>query len=130
MLFIKARHGLKAISSAFLLLITVSMVLEPPAHAQQPAEWTILVFMNAKNNLEQDGINDFLEMAKIGSQSRVNVVVQFGRPRKKKYSQEYGGWSGVKRYLIKKGAEPTADSALMTITGPGGDVDMGSPGTL
>ena len=130
MLQIHARYSLWVISSCLVTFFTTTIALAPTAHAQKPAEWTILVFMNAKNNLEQDGINDFLEMAKIGSQSSVNLVVQLGRPRKKKYSQDYGGWSGVKRYLIKKDAEPTADSAVMTLTSPSGDVDMGSPDTL
>ena len=91
------------------------------------SEWTVMVFMNAKNNLEEDGINDFLEMAAVGSTSDVNVVVQFGRPAEH-YDRRYGAWSGVRRYHVKKGDEPLADKALAVVEGAA--ADMGKPDSL
>ena len=38
------------------------------------ASWTVLVYMNGDNNLEAAGIDDFLEMAQVGSSSDLNAV--------------------------------------------------------
>ncbi len=42
-------------------------------------EWTWMVYMDGDCNLEADAINDFNEMASVGSTSDINIVVQFGR---------------------------------------------------
>jgi clostripain len=89
------------------------------------AEWTIMVFMNAKNSLEAAGIEDFLEMARVGSSPALNVVVQLGRPKNKHYSMDYGAWSGVKRYRIVKGLEPLAGKELVNIPEESPEWDMG-----
>jgi hypothetical protein len=39
--------------------------------------WTILVYLNADNSLEEFGYGDIQEMEKVGSNNNVNVVVQF-----------------------------------------------------
>jgi len=109
-----------------LALAILCLMPAGPAGAQAPAaEWTIMVFMNAKNNLEAAGIDDFLEMAKVGSSSAVNVVTQFGRP-KGHYVDDYGAWSGVKRYRIEKDLEPLANKALMTLPENSPEWNMGS----
>src|SRR3954464_9694763 len=46
----------------------------PPAGAQ--ADWTVLVFLNGDNSLEPMALDDFKEMARVGSTDRVNVVAQ------------------------------------------------------
>lgn len=66
------------------------------------ADWTVMIYLNAKNNLEPDGINNFQDMAVTGSSSNVNLVVEMGRP-KDHISQDFGPWSGVLRFLVKKG---------------------------
>lgn len=42
-------------------------------------DWTILVFLNADNNLDQFGVKDVNEMEMIGSSDRVNIVVLLDR---------------------------------------------------
>lgn len=63
-------------------------------------EWTIMVFLNAKNDLERFGIKDMNEMEMVGSSDQVNIVVEMGRI--KGYDSSNGDWTGVKRFLIKK----------------------------
>lgn len=55
-------------------------------------EWTILVYLNADNNLEDFGFEDVHEMEKVGSNDRVNIVVQFDGITK----------SGTQRLYIEK----------------------------
>ncbi|MBN8553991.1 MAG: hypothetical protein J0L93_00940 [Deltaproteobacteria bacterium] len=54
--------------------------------------WTILVFLNADNNLEEFGYKDVQEMERVGSSDLVNVVVQFDGVNP----------LGTKRFLVKK----------------------------
>lgn len=71
---------------------------------------TVMVFVNAKNNLERFGLSDVNEMEKIGSTKDVNIVVELGRIRG--YTSEDGDWTGSRRYLIKK------DDDFSKITSP------------
>ncbi|HCC48001.1 MAG TPA: hypothetical protein DEQ38_07810 [Elusimicrobia bacterium] len=84
-------------------------------------EWTILVFLNSKNNLEKYGLLDVNEMEKIGSSDKVNVVVEMGRING--YSTLDGDWKTTRRFLIKK------DNDFSKITSPIladlGKTDMG-----
>lgn len=89
-------------------------------------EWTIMVFLNAKNDLEQFGIKDMNEMEKIGSNDNLNIVVQMGRI--KGYDSSNGDWTGVRRYYVTKDSDPNIiNSQLLENMG---EVDMGSYKTL
>jgi hypothetical protein len=46
-------------------------------------QWTVMVYLNAANNLEPFGIGDMNEMEKVGSTSEMNVVVECARFRGK-----------------------------------------------
>ncbi|OGR47911.1 MAG: hypothetical protein A2X34_09240 [Elusimicrobia bacterium GWC2_51_8] len=85
------------------------------------AEWTIMVYVNSKNNLEQYGLLDMNEMEKIGSTDKVNVVVEMGRMSG--YDSSDGNWVGTRRYLVTK------DNDFSKVTSPVlqdlGKVDMG-----
>ncbi|MCK5357206.1 MAG: hypothetical protein KAJ48_02325, partial [Elusimicrobiales bacterium] len=67
-------------------------------------EWTIMVFMNAKNNMEKYGLKDVNEMEMVGSSDKVNIIVELGRV--KKYSISNGNWKEARRYYIEKDANP------------------------
>ncbi|MCP4104564.1 MAG: hypothetical protein GY749_03350 [Desulfobacteraceae bacterium] len=111
--------------SLALFLVTCAFAvtcLTPPAFAS--AKWTFMVYLCAENNLEPDGIDDFLEMAKAGSNSNINIVVQMDRINE--FDSRYGDWKTCKRFLVGKDMEPTAASALEDI----GEVNMGHPDTL
>jgi Clostripain family len=72
--------------------------------------WSIMVYMNGKNDLEPYAIENFKQIAKIGSTRDVKVLVEFGRPHRH-YSQEYGAWSETCRFLVEKDMPPTLDAA-------------------
>jgi len=90
------------------------------------ADWTFMVYLDADNDLETPGIDIFLYMARIGSTSRVNIVVQMDRIPS--YDERYGGWIDTKRFYVTKGMWPTAGNA--TLDWPDREVDMGDPNTL
>ncbi len=90
-------------------------------------EWTILVFMNAANNLEPDSVDDMNEMEQLGSTSDVNIVVQWKRIAG--YDSTNGDWKTTRRYYVTRDSDPeTVNSNLLVDMGTG--VDMGSPNTL
>ncbi|RKY87788.1 hypothetical protein DRQ11_05320 [candidate division KSB1 bacterium] len=92
--------------------------------------WTFMVYMDGDNNLESAAIDDFLEMASVGSNSDVNIVVQFDRIPG--YDTSYGDWTICHRFYITPGMVPTEDNAISDWgDGSGGrEVNMGDPQTL
>jgi hypothetical protein len=87
-------------------------------------KWTFMVYLDADNNLEDAGIDDFLEMSSVGSTSNVNIVVQFDRISG--YDNRYDNWTTCKRFYVTEGMTPEAANAVKDI----GEVNMGSPATL
>ncbi len=87
-------------------------------------KWTFMVYLDADNNLEEFGIDNILEMAKVGSSSDVNIVAQMDRIPG--YDNRYGDWITGKRFYITRGMIPTPENAVMDI----GEPDMGSQRTL
>ena len=83
---------------------------EVAAQKDKTASWTIMVFVNAKNNLEKFGLGDVNEMEKVGSTDKVKIAVELGRMST--YDHSDGGWKGGRRYIIKK------DSDASRITSP------------
>lgn len=102
-------------------LLLLSLLAAPLAHA---ADWTVLVYLAADNDLESYALDDFLQMATVGSTDRVNVVVQFDRSQG--YVQSYGDWTTCKRFRITAGMTPTADNALSDL----GEPNTGDPQVL
>lgn len=88
------------------------------------ANWTILVYLDGDNNLEEPAINMFLEMASVGSTNDVNIIVQLDRTSG--FDARYDDWTTAKRFRITQGMVPDASNALMDI----GEVNMGDPQTL
>ena len=89
-------------------------------------EWTILVYMDADNNLEANGLKDFNEMEKVGSSDNVNIIVQMDRASG--YSTLDGDWTDTKRFFVEK------DDDIEKITSPVienlGEKNMGDEKTL
>ena len=52
---------------------------KPAASNSNAADWTVLVYLDGDNNLEEDAIGDYAEMSSVGSNARLNIVVQFDR---------------------------------------------------
>ncbi|MEW6007178.1 MAG: clostripain-related cysteine peptidase, partial [bacterium] len=86
--------------------------------------WTFIVYLDGDNDLEFAAINDFLEMAKIGSNDNLNIVVQMDRING--YNSSYGNWTETKRFYITKDMTPIPGSATDDIV----EANMGDPNTL
>lgn len=85
--------------------------------------WTVLVYLNADNSLEDYGFEDLREMEKIGSNQQVNVVVQFDPVSP----------SGTQRLYITKAIEPESrDSHAFQsrVVEKMDEQDMGDPDVL
>lgn len=87
------------------------------------AEWTFMVYLDADNNLEGAGIEDFLEMSSVGSDANVNIVVLFDRTQG--YMTSYGNWTGTRRGLVQSGDVPDLSWGQDM-----GELNMGDPQTL
>ncbi|UCH34671.1 MAG: carboxypeptidase regulatory-like domain-containing protein [Armatimonadota bacterium] len=94
-------------------LVTVGDTLLNPSERK----WTILVFLNADNDLDPYGVLDVNEMETVGSSPEVDILVQMDR-----YSTS-PDWTGCRRMRIMRDNNPA------TITSPVlqdlGEVDMG-----
>lgn len=91
--------------------------------AMKPGEWTILVYMDADNDLESYAIDNLNQMEKIGSSKGVRIVVQVDR--NPGYDKSNGDWSDTRRYFITKDTNLTdINSYRMDAPQPLGELDM------
>jgi hypothetical protein len=89
------------------------------------AKWTVMVYIDADDdNLEEAAVANFIQMAGIGSNDNVNIVVQLDRIPG--YDSSYGDWTDCRRFLITKGETPADGNEVMDI----GEVNMGDANTL
>ena len=89
--------------------------------ARPDKEWTFMVFVNGKNNLEQFAIKDINEMEMVGSSDKVNIVVEVGRI--KGYDSSNGDWKTTRRYYVTKDNDTNIINSKMIADL--GKVDMG-----
>jgi len=96
--------------------------ITPPA-SRTEKKWTVMVFLNGKNNLEPAGLYNVNQMEKVGSTKDVNIVVELGRLNGGGAAGTAENWTGARRLFIKKDNDPNK------ITSPGieggGNADMG-----
>ncbi|OGR50837.1 MAG: hypothetical protein A2049_02145 [Elusimicrobia bacterium GWA2_62_23] len=78
-------------------------VIPLPGRPKAPAKWTVMVYVNAKNNLETYGLKDVNEMEMVGSTPDLNIVAELGRING--YAANDGDWKGSRRYLVRKDAD-------------------------
>ncbi|MCB9492793.1 MAG: hypothetical protein H6679_00795 [Epsilonproteobacteria bacterium] len=79
----------------------------------QPKEWTILVYVQANNNLASFASKNFTDMAEIGSNQNLNIAIQWYQPH------DQGFW----RYKINKG-KMELDVRLPTTSDGNSDKDL------
>jgi hypothetical protein len=84
------------------------------------AEWTVLVFIAADNNLEEWGIEDINEMEIAGSSAQVNVLAQLDRSPG--YTDIEDNWTGARRYYI---TQDNSDSIASPVVADLGLIDSG-----
>ncbi len=96
--------------------------------AADAARWTVLVYLDGDNNLETDALDDFREMAAVGSSDELKIVVQLDRIRSRERwdDDSAGDWDGTMRFLVERDMEPVPEAAVEDI----GEVNMGDPATL
>ena len=70
------------------------------AEDRAPKEWTVMVFINGKNDLEMAGLYNVNQMEKVGSSKKLNIVVEQGRIAG--HTDLDGDWTGSRRMLVKK----------------------------
>ncbi|TFB08552.1 hypothetical protein E3V08_03565 [Candidatus Atribacteria bacterium MT.SAG.1] len=119
-----------------LVLITTGCVGVTPPNANIP-EWTVMVYLDADNNLESAGIDDINEMEMVGSTPEVNIVVQFDRipysvlaANNQGYFDDTsnGDWTNTRRYYITQDSDPYQISS--DLKSDLGELNMGDPQTL
>ncbi len=88
----------------------------------QPADWTVMYFINSRNNLESSGLMDMNQLELAGSTSRVKITAELGRISG--YDDADGDWTGVRRYLVEKDADTSRINS--TVLQDLGKADMGS----
>jgi hypothetical protein len=122
----------------FLLILSISLTgcfLFPPI--DKTAEWTVMVYLDADNNLESAGIDDINEMEMVGSTSEVNIVVQVDRvpysvlaSSNQGYADDTsnGDWTTTRRYYVTQDFNPVLINSPLKIDL--GELNMGDPQTL
>ncbi len=91
------------------------------------SKWTILVYMNAANDLQDLSELDVLEMAKAASSSQVRIVVQWKQAADQAFFPP--SFEGTRRYLMQSlGANNIFKNRFVEDLGD--SVDMGSADTL
>jgi hypothetical protein len=94
--------------------------------AAQAAKWTVMVYLDGDNDLEDAGIDDINEMEQVGSSADLNILVQFDRSPW--YDTTNGDWTGTRRYRIVHDTDTsTINSTLLADLG---EVNMGNPDAL
>lgn len=130
--------------SYFVLIFMVGLVLittgcgggVTPSISNLP-DWTVMVYLDADNNLESAGIDDINEMEMVGSTSEVNIVVQVDRipysvlaSNNEGYADDISNsnWTTTRRYYITQDfVSVQINSQLISDLG---ELNMGDPQTL
>ncbi len=97
-----------------------SQVVPLPGNPKATAKWTVMVYVNAKNNLESYGLGDVNEMEQVGSTPDLNIVAELGRISG--YSSDDGDWTGSRRYLIQKDADTARITSPVVMEIPKSDM--------
>ncbi len=106
-------------------LTLLMVVFIQPINAQLATEWTVMIFMNGDNNLNQDAMTDFREIARVAIPDKVKVIVQFDRIGK---DTEGPKWSQTLRFEMRKNIFPLPDYKIKN--GDLGEKNMGDGNVL
>jgi hypothetical protein len=97
-------------------------------HTTSPeAQWLVLAYLAADNDLEGELLADLAEMERVGSTPGiVEVLAQVDRSAGQDTSK--GNWHGTRRYYVTRGTDPRKiSSRLLADLGP---TNTGDPGVL
>lgn len=106
----------------------VPTAIPQPSPTYDPvlSDWTLLVYMDADNNLERSALKDFNEMEAAGKSDRINVVVQIDRSLEETTVDD--NWSEARRYLVTGDAD--SDRITSEQLDSLGEINMGDPAVL
>ncbi len=96
------------------------------APALPAADWTVMYFINSKNNLEFSGLMDMNQLELVGSTDKVKITAELGRVNGHGEDDDHadGDWTGVRRYLVRRDADTSR--ILSPVLEDRGRADMGS----
>ena len=100
---------------------------KPAPGSPPPAQWLLLEYLAADNNLEGERLDDLAEMERVGSTPGVvEILAQVDRSPAEDTSK--GNWRGTRRYYVTRGTDPRKiSSRLLVDLGP---TNTGDPGVL
>ncbi len=123
----KRRFALFIAAAVFAMFPVMSQ-----AQGEEPAEWTLMFYMDCDNNLEAPQLNDLEEMMRVGSNAKINLIALIDRSPKSGTPDERGftdravgglpNWTDAKYVVIEKGKLRLLRSL--------GEVNMGDPANL
>lgn len=106
--------------------------LSPPItdaqEAREQGTWTILVYLDADNDLEQAAIANFNQMEMVGSTKDVRIVVQMDRIPG--YDSSNDNWTDTRRYLITRDSDSRKMNSIRMDTPALGERNMSDWHTL
>lgn len=117
------------LSIGLLVFLSFTFTLSGPVLA---SSWTIMVFMNADNNLEEEALVDFIEMVSAplpgSADSTLKVLVQLDRVPGYASAREgyWDDWAGTMRFVLSPLLAPFSNNAVQNL----GEVNMGSAEAL
>ena len=88
--------------------------------------WTIMVYLDGDNNLEENAIDDLNEMEFVGSSDNVNIITLFDRTEG--WDTSNGDWTGAKTYYVEQ--DNDMDIINSKVLRDMGEINMGDPSTL
>lgn len=103
---------------------------ECSAAVQPTRKWTVLLYMNGANDLEEYGNLNLNQIEKFGSDDNINFVAQFKRIQSSaNYDDKSdGNWTGARRFVVRR--DSNDNSVTSPIISTRADIDMGSAETL
>ena len=87
------------------------------------AQWTVMVFMNGDNELEEYGLGDLNEMEQVGSTDQVHLIAQLDRSAS--FDRSDDDWRGARRYRVEQDDDTTHVSS--PVLEDLGRIDSGDP---
>jgi len=95
-----------------------------PAAKAAKKKWTVMVFVNGKNDLESAGLLNLNMMELAGSNKDVNIVAELGRMKGQNGDNTTDGdWTGSRRIYVKKDSDMEKIKSQVVMTTE--KVDMG-----
>ncbi len=128
---ISGAAGLETLSAGDLPAVSAPAAPDPGRPA--PKEWTVLIYVSARNSLGNEALKDVNEMEAAGSTAKVNVVAELGRIVTEQPFNPFASvqepplpqadWTGSRRFLIKKDTDALSVTSPVLAHFP--DADMG-----